>query len=85
MTKPNFRDIKREELTTGRAIWFEGKNFLDGSWRCTYDGNGSLCGPFLIEKVWLYSNVEPRVELVDTATGEHRNMMYSWLKVPKEK
>jgi len=83
MTKPKFRNIKQDELVKGRAIWFEGKSFLDTSISHPYDGSGPVCGPFLIERV-LFSKIEPRVDLVDPATGERRSMMYSWLKVPKE-
>lgn len=83
MNKPEFRNIQKEELTKGRAIWFEGKNFLDTSISYPYKGNGPVCGPFLIERV-LFSKIEPRVDLLDPATGERRSMMYSWLRVPKE-
>ena len=80
-----FRDIKQEELVAGCAIWFEGKSFLDTSVSHPYDGNGRVCGPFLIERVLFAGrHTEPRVDLVDPATGERRSMMYSWLKVPKE-
>jgi len=86
MAKTKFRTIKEEELVAGCAIWFEGRNFLDTSISHPYDGNGRVCGPFLIERVLFGNrmNTEPRVDLVDPATGERRSMMYSWLKVPKE-
>ena len=86
MTKPRFRDIHKEELIVGKAIWFEGKNFLDTSISHPYDGNGRMCGPFLIERVlfgW-QNEQNPRVDLIDPATGDRRSMMKSWLKVPKE-
>ena len=81
-----FRDIKREELVIGRAIWFEGKSFLDTSVSYPYDGNGPVCGPFLIERVLFGGGriQKPRVDLVNPETGDRRSMMHSWLKVPKE-
>ena len=89
MTEKDFRDIRLEELATGRAIWLQGKSFLDTSGVGPPAGTGRhpVCGPYLVERV-LFGNFqgirEPRVDLVDPETGQRRSMMCSWLLVPRE-
>ena len=87
MTENNFREIKNDELRAGIAIWLQGKSFLDTSGIEPPIGTGRrpVCGPFLIERVLFQSMPEPRVDIVNPATGDRRSMMSSWLLVPKEK
>ena len=86
MTEKDFRELRREELQAGRAIWLQGRSFLDTSPIGPPAGTGRhpVCGPFLIERILFQSRPEPRVDLVDPATGDRRSMMCSWLLVPKE-
>ena len=85
MTEKDFRELRQEELQTGPAIWLQGRSFLDTSPIGPPAGTGRhpVCGPFLIERVLFQSRPEPRVDLVDPATGDRRSMMCSWLLVPK--
>ena len=73
----------------GTAVWFHGKSFLNTSsvWPPAGTESRPVCGPFLIEKVLFDCGhiQEPRVDLIDPATGDRRSMMRSWLLVPKEK
>ena len=89
MTEKDFRELRSEELVTGIAIWLQGKSFLDTSGVGPPAGTGRhpVCGPFLVERVLFGGGhiQEPWVDLVDTATGDRRSMMRSWLLVPKEK
>ena len=86
MTEKDFRELRKEELTAGTAIWLQGKSFLDtsGVGPPADTGRHPVCGPFLIERVLFNGQTEPRVDLVDTVTGDRRCMMCSWLLVPKE-
>ena len=86
MTEINFRELRKEELATGKAIWLQGNSFLDTSGIGPPAGTGRhpVCGPFLIERVLFSTQPEPRVDLIDTATGDRRSMMSSWLLVPRE-
>ena len=87
MTEKDFRELRSEELVMGVAIWLQGKSFLDTSGVGPPAGTGRhpVCGPFLVERV-LFGNMqgikEPRVDLVDPATGDRRSMMSSWLFLP---
>lgn len=89
MNKYNFRTPKRKELKPGLAIWLEGRDFTDTDpvlMRVDMSKPRTVCGPYLVERI-LFSgklNKEPRVDLVDPATGRRRSMMCSWLLVPKE-
>ena len=86
MTEKDFRELRQDELKTGTAIWLQGKSFLDTSGIGPPAGTGRhpVCGPFLIERILFQTQPEPRVDLVDPATGDRRSMMCSWLLVPKE-
>ena len=88
MTEKDFRELRLEELATGTAVWLQGKSFLNTSGIGPPAGTGRhpVCGPFLVERVLFGSgNIqEPRVDLVDPATGDRRSMMRSWLLAPKE-
>jgi len=90
MTEKYFRELRSEELATGTAVWLQGKSFLDTSPVAPVFHSVTIarpvCGPFLIEKVLFGGcNIEePRVDLVDPATGDRRSMMRSWLLVPRE-
>ena len=85
MIKGNFRIVKKTELKAGLAIWIEGKSFVDTN-LSMYDNHlGEVTGPFLIERVLFSTQPEPRVDLVDPASGNRRSFMCSWLLVPKEK
>ena len=89
MTEKDFRELRPGELVTGAAIWVQGKSFLVTSPIGPVVGTvfSPVCGPFLVERV-LFGNFqgirEPRVDLIDPATGDRRSMMSSWLLVPKE-
>lgn len=83
MTEEDFRELRKEELQEGTAIWLQGKSFLDTSRE--WGGQKPVCGPFLIERVLFETRPEPRVDIIDTMTGDRRSMMCSWLLVPKEK
>ena len=89
MIKRNFRTVGKTEVRTGLAVWLDGRSFDDTNpidWKPN-DDTTPVCGPFLVERV-LFGNFqgirEPRVDLVDPATGDRRSMMSSWLLVPKE-
>ena len=87
MTKKDFRPLQKEEAQAGTAIWLQGKSFLDTSpiSPSATSERQLVCGPFLVERVLHFDRTsEPRVDLVDTATGERRSMMCSWLLIPKE-
>jgi len=84
MTEKDFRELRKEELQPGVAIWLGGKSFLDTSEIGRLHGRNFVCGPFLIERVLFQTQPEPRVDLVDPATGQRRSMLCSWLLVPKE-
>ena len=87
MTEKDFRELRSEELDTGTAIWLQGKSFLDTSPLGPSAGTvrHPVCGPFLIDRVLFGArHIEPRVDIVDPATGDRRSMMCSWLLVPKE-
>jgi len=87
MIEIDFRTIRQDELKEGIAIWLQGKSFLDTSGLGPPAGTGRhpVCGPFLIERILFRTQPEPRVDLVNTETGDRRSMMCSWLLVPKEK
>lgn len=96
MIEKDFRSIDQSELRKGAAIWLQGKSFLDTSGFGPPAGTGRhpICGPFLIERIMCrsrpepsapgWAGPEPRVDIVDPATGDRRSMMSSWLLVPKE-
>lgn len=84
MTKNNFRTPDRTELKAGLAIWIEGKSFVDTNLSMYDNPAGQVAGPFLIERVIFQTQPEPRVDLVDPASGKRRSFMCSWLLVPKE-
>lgn len=85
MIKPKFRNIKLDELKIGQTVWFEEPCFLDTSVYQTPENNScSVCGPFLIEKTWMYAEPNPMVGIIDSETGAQRRMCMSWLLVPKE-
>ena len=86
MIEEDFRELRQDELKTGAAIWLQGKSFLDTSGIGPPAGTGRhpVCGPFLIERILFKTQPEPRVDLVDPATGDRRSFMCSWLLVPKE-
>ena len=94
MNKRNFRRLDSTEVRTGLAVWLNGKSFVDTDplepgldaitgfqWERT-----PVCGPFLVERVLFGGGhiQEPRIDLIDPATGDRRSMMCSWLLVPKE-
>ncbi len=84
MIKRNFRTPDKKELKAGMAIWLEGKSFVDTN-LSMYDNNtAQVSGPFLVERVLFTTQPEPRIDLVDPASGERRSFMSSWLLVPKE-
>ena len=89
MIKRNFRTVGKTEVRTGLAVWLDGRFFEDTNpiGPKPNDDLSPVCGPFLVERV-LFGNFqgirEPRVDLVDPATGDRRSMMSSWLLVPKE-
>ena len=87
MIEENFRELRKEELKPGIAIWLQGKTFLNTSGIGPPAGTGRhpVCGPFLVERVLFQSAPEPRVDIVDPETGDRRSMMCSWLLIPKEK
>ena len=87
MIRRNFRTPEYKELKSGLAIWLDGKDFEDtnpiglGDWK-----SQSICGPYLIDQIFLETrSSEPRVAIVDPATGRRRSMMCSWLLIPREK
>ena len=86
MIEENFRELRKDELKPGTAIWLQGKTFLDTSGIGPPAGTGKhpVCGPFLVARILFQSAPEPRVDIVDPQTGDRRSMMYSWLLVPKE-
>ena len=87
MNKHDFIRLEKEKAKPGLAVWLEGKSFVDTNpLKPFFDPNrqGDLCGPFLIERVLFSSELGPRVDLIDPATGRQRSMMASWLLVPKE-
>ena len=84
MTEKDFRELRHEELQAGRAIWLQGKSFLDTAPVLMIPTKQPVCGPFLIERILFESRPEPRVDLIDPATGDRRSMMCSWCLVPKE-
>ena len=83
-----FREVRTEELKTGTAVWFHGKSFLNTSsvWPPGGTEKRPICGPFLIQRVMFGGGhiQEPRVDLINPATGDRRSMMRSWLLVPME-
>ena len=85
MIKNNFRTPKRAELKAGLAIWIEGKSFVDTNLSMYDNHTAKVAGPFLIERVVFETQPEPRVDLIDPASGNRRSFMCSWLLVPKEK
>ena len=84
MIKRDFRTPHPEELKAGLAIWIEGKSFVDTNLSMYDNPVGQVSGPFLIERVIFKTQPEPRVDLVDPASGSRRSFMCSWLLVPKE-
>ena len=86
MIEKDFRELHRDELKAGVAIWLQGKSFLDtsGIGPPANTGRHPVCGPFLIERILFQTQPEPRVDLVDPATGDRRSMLCSWLLTPKE-
>ena len=95
MTEKDFRELRPDELQTGTAIWLQGRSFLDtgGIGPPAGTGNRPVCGPFLVERVLFMPHPpctrftpkqDPRVDLLNPATGDRRSMMASWLLVPKE-
>ena len=84
MIKGNFRTPKLRELRAGLAIWIEGKSFVDTNLSLYDNHEGKVAGPFLIERVCFRTQPEPRVDLIDPASGKRRSFMCSWLLVPKE-
>ena len=86
MTRRNFRTPNKSELKSGLAIWLDGRHFEDTNpiGPKPNDETTPVCGPFLVDRVLFTSRPEPRVDLVDPATGSRRSMMCSWLLVPKE-
>ena len=88
MTRRNFRTPTQTELKSGLAIWLDGRHFEDTNpiGPKPKDQTTPVCGPFLVERVLFSSGhiQEPRVDLLDPATGRRRSMMCSWILVPKE-
>ena len=98
MNKRDFRRVGKTEARAGLAVWLDGRHFEDTNavgHINPNDGNNTVCGPFLVERVLFQkpmwspvgfkkSTPEPRVDLVDPETGRRRSMMCSWLLVPKE-
>ena len=87
MTEKDFRTLQKKELQAGMMVWLQGKSFLDTSSIGPPAGTGRhpVCGPFLIERVMFFDKTSnPRVDIIDSATGDRRSMMCSWLLVPKE-
>lgn len=87
MIKRNFRTPNKSELKTGLAIWLDGRHFEDTNPISPINDpkqTTPVCGPFLVDRVLYTTQPEPRVDLVDPATGRRRSMMCSWLLVPKE-
>ena len=87
MTRSNFRTPKKSELKSGLAVWLDGKSFTDTDpmlMRVDMHKPRRVCGPFLVERVLFQSLKEPRVDIVNPATGDRRSMMGLWLLVPKE-
>jgi len=86
MIKRNFRTPPKKEVKAGLAIWLDGRFFEENNpiGPKPNDDMSPVCGPFLVERVLFTSRPEPRVDLVDPATGNRRSMMSSWLLVPKE-
>ena len=86
MIKRNFRTVDRNEVKTGLAIWLDGTFFESTNpiGPKPNDDTSPVCGPFLVDRVLFTTQPEPRVDLVDPATGRRRSMMCSWLLVPKE-
>ena len=87
MQRSNFRRLDKDQAIAGLAVWLDGKSFEDtnaiepGFQR----GDAPVCGPFLVERVLFGArNTEPRIDIVETTTGNRRSMMCSWLLVPKE-
>lgn len=94
MIKRDFRTVGRNEVETGLAIWLDGRSFGDTNpiGVNPNDDTTPVCGPFLVERVLFKHQPpnerfggEPRVDLVDPATGRRRSMLCSWLLVPKER
>ena len=83
MIEKDFRELREDELQAGRAIWLQGRSFLDTG-VLMISSKQPVCGPFLIERILFGSRPEPRVDLIDPATGDRRSMLCSWLLVPKE-
>jgi len=87
MIEKDFRQPRQDELQEGAPIWLLGKSFLDtlsiGRRPTPFEGH-PICGPFLIERVLFKNQIEPRVDIIDPATGDRRAMLCSWLLVPKE-
>ena len=88
MIEKDFRQPRQDELQEGAPIWLLGKSFLDtlsiGLPVESPDERHPVCGPFLIERVLFKNQIEPRVDIIDPATGDRRAMLCSWLLVPKE-
>ena len=84
MIEKDFRQLREDELKTGAAIWIQGKSFLDTPRVDLVPEINPVCGPFLIERILFGDRPEPRVDLIDPATGDRRSMLCSWLFVPKE-
>ena len=94
MIKRDFRTVGRNEVTTGLAVWLDGKHFEDTNpiGPKPNDDKSPVCGPFLVERVLFQPHPpnarfgpEPRVDILDPTSGRRRSMMSSWLLVPKEK
>lgn len=89
MIRSDFTRLESDQAITGLAVWLDGQSFEDTSAiePGFQRGDAPVCGPFLIERVLVrgINPREPRVIIVETATGYHRSMTCSWLLVPKEK
>ena len=87
MIKHNFRTVGKTEVKVGLAVWLDGKSFEDTNPvgpGCGIPRDTAVCGPFLVNRVLFTWRPEPRVNIIDPATGRNRSMMCSWLLVPKE-
>ena len=84
MIKRDFRTIEQKELKRGLPIWLDGRHFEDTNLSMYDNHTAKVAGPFLIERVVFETQPEPRVDLIDPASGKRRSMMCSWLLVPKE-
>ena len=88
MIKRDFRTVGKTEVKMGLAIWLDGRFFEDTNpiGPKPNDDLSPVCGPFLVERI-VFGNFqgvrEPRIDIVDPASGRRRSMFSSWLLVPK--